>query len=254
MVSARPPAPRLLAAGLLLLVSIAGPELLASLLTSDPFSFSPTKEELATGLSPTLLILSLALAGATLVFGWRAAVGFGLPTSFAASKAGLYAALFCAASGLLYSRFADLPADSSILLLAVNALLVGVEEELLFRGILLAALLPRIGLLRAVVVSSLLFAGVHLLNTGLQGAPDLRQFIGAGLISLPFAVLRLRTGSLLPPILLHAAFDYAAFVSHFAEPGSISAVVQWGLTGLLFAWGVRGLIELRRTERSGAKT
>jgi membrane protease YdiL (CAAX protease family) len=253
-VSARTPAPPLLAAGLLLLVSVAGPKLLASLLTGDPFSFSPSNEELATGISPTLLVFSLLLLSVSLSFGWRTAVGLQMPTSFAASKAGLYAALFCTASGLLYIRFADLPAASSTWLLAVNAFLVGVEEELLFRGILLAALLPRIGLLRAIVVSSLLFAGVHLLNTGAQGTPDLSQFIGAGLIALPFAVLRLRTGSLLPPILLHAAFNYAAFVSHFDEPGSIRAIVQWGLTGLLLAWGARGLIELRRSERPDTAT
>lgn len=109
-----PRIPSLRAAGLLLLLSIAGPNLLASLLTSDSFSFSQTNEELATGLPPTLLILNLVLVGATLAFGWRAAVGLSLPTNFAASKTGLYAALFCAASGLLYSRFADLPADSSL--------------------------------------------------------------------------------------------------------------------------------------------
>lgn len=100
------------------------------------------------------------------------------------------------------------------------------------------------------MVSSLLFAGVHLLNTGLQGAPDLSQLIGAGLIALPLAALRLRSGSLLSPILFHAAFDYYAFISGFTASGSLTGIAQWVLTGTLFVWGVRVLLQLRRAEQT----
>lgn len=86
-----------------------------------------------------------------------------------------------------------------------------VAEELLFRGVLLSTLLQRWGAGWAVVVSSLIFALVHL--PGLQwqwfGLPDLL------LLALLLAWLRLRSGSIWPGVLAHGINNLLAVVAWF---------------------------------------
>lgn len=80
-------------------------------------------------------------------------------------------------------------------------------EELAFRGVILALLVRGLGAPWAVVVGSLLFGLWHAL-----GAWDTRSGVpgtvaattGAGVV---FALLRLGTGSLLPPVALHWALN-----------------------------------------------
>ncbi|MCH8063458.1 MAG: CPBP family intramembrane metalloprotease [Chloroflexi bacterium] len=71
-------------------------------------------------------------------------------------------------------------------------------EELFFRGFLLTILAPIIGPFRAVLVSSALFAGVHV---------SVSTLIPIFLIGLVLGWLYLRTRSLLQPYLAHAAWN-----------------------------------------------
>jgi len=94
-------------------------------------------------------------------------------------------------------------ARQALVLLAAAAL-----EELVFRGILLR-LLARFGALRAAALSALLFGAAHLLNL-LNGAPLLDtacQALCAAAAGWVFALLRLRTGSLLPSMAAHGALN-----------------------------------------------
>lgn len=70
-------------------------------------------------------------------------------------------------------------------------------EELAFRGVIMSALEPVIGVAQAVVVSSLMFAILHL------AIPSIPHLFIMGLV---FAWLRLRTGSL-----------YAGMIAHFTH-------------------------------------
>lgn len=84
--------------------------------------------------------------------------------------------------------------------------LAPVLEEWFFRGVLLQGLVARIGLTAAVLFQSALFAAGHgdptLSFAAWTAAVLPRAFLGAVL-----AMLRLRSGSLLPPILVHATFN-----------------------------------------------
>jgi len=84
-------------------------------------------------------------------------------------------------------------------------------EELLFRGVLLSALMKRMHVGWAVAGSSLLFALVHL--PGLQyqwyALPNLI------LLALLLAGLRLRSGSIWPAVLAHGANNLLAVVAWF---------------------------------------
>lgn len=98
-----------------------------------------------------------------------------------------------------------------MLLVMLVASLGPVVEELLFRGLLLSALLRRLHVAWAVVASALLFALIHL--PGLQwhgyALPALT------LLALALAWLRLRSGSIWPAVLAHAINNLLAVTVWF---------------------------------------
>lgn len=84
-------------------------------------------------------------------------------------------------------------------------------EELLFRGMLLSALLQRWGSAAAIVLSSLAFALAHLpgLDWQVFALPDLL------LLALALAWLRLRSGSIWPSVVAHGANNLLAVAAWF---------------------------------------
>lgn len=106
------------------------------------------------------------------------------------------------------------------LLAFLNMLLVGLVEELVFRGFLFRAMYadsPR----AAVIVSSLTFGIGHIVNL-LNGAPPvatLLQILYATVFGFLFVVLLLESKSLFPAILTHSAVN-ATSVFTSAEGGA----------------------------------
>lgn len=103
-------------------------------------------------------------------------------------------------------------------------------EELIFRGVLLGALLRRWDVRRAVVASSLVFGLWHL--PGVIHSSTSNGSLHAGAVAgtvtvtmaagVLFAVLRLRSSSLVAPVLAHLAFDAGAYVL------ALAALRLWG--------------------------
>lgn len=90
---------------------------------------------------------------------------------------------------------------------------IGMLEELVWRGLVFEILEPPLGRVRALVVSSLLFAAVHVptifhLRDELGGLNPLLPMaaLGCGLV---WCYLRIRTDRLLPSILSHGLFTWA---------------------------------------------
>lgn len=117
------------------------------------------------------------------------------------------------------------------------ALAAGIDEELLFRGVLL----PRLGL----VLSSVLFGAFHLQYTchGLPSVGDLEIVV----LGFVFGVLRIR-GGLIAAILAHAAYDGSILVNKVA-PG-VSGLFFLVLTGWFLREGLRD--RTRRVRRLDA--
>jgi membrane protease YdiL (CAAX protease family) len=90
---------------------------------------------------------------------------------------------------------------------AVVILVAPFVEELTFRGVGFA-LLGRFGSVLAVVGTSVAFAAAHGLVNG---------FAALFLFGLAVALLRLRTGSIYPGMLLHASFNALALTVAFAH-------------------------------------
>jgi membrane protease YdiL (CAAX protease family) len=87
----------------------------------------------------------------------------------------------------------------------IAALLAPVLEEVLFRGLLLRALLRRTSPTAAVAISALTFGLVHVVGDPSLGVVAiLPALVGVGLVA---GVLAVRSGSLSQPILLHIGFN-----------------------------------------------
>ena len=90
--------------------------------------------------------------------------------------------------------------------LALVAAVAGLGEELLFRGLLQAGLARMISISGgpwiALVVASLVFGVFHWLNT--------TYAVLAACAGIYFGMLLMATGSLWPPIVAHALYDFAA--------------------------------------------
>lgn len=105
------------------------------------------------------------------------------------------------------------PRDALDAVLSVVAIAVfpAVCEEILFRGVVLPSLARWMGPLGAVLGSAALFGLIHLDTAG--GAFAFTRIPFAILVGVGLGLLRVRTGSLLPPMLAHAVLNTITFAT-----------------------------------------
>ncbi len=156
------------------------------------------------------VLLALVVAEPIVMLGWWAQTGF----TRGINRRGLVVCIMPIVL-IVLPVLCGLPAlagSASVSMLVITAilvLLIGFVEEGLCRGLLLRSLLPG-GIWTSVLLSSVLFAGMHLFNL-LSGFPwsyvagQLLLAFGSGVL---FAAVRLRTRSIWPSLLLHAAHDF----------------------------------------------
>ena len=106
------------------------------------------------------------------------------------------------------------PLDGTVSLVVI-AILPGLCEELVVRGALLPSLVGRLGPGGAVVGSAFLFAAMH---------ADPYRFLFTLTIGLVLGLLRLRTGSLWPPVLAHVTLNALTFAIAPLVDDPVSAV------------------------------
>ncbi|MFQ6552496.1 lysostaphin resistance A-like protein [Aestuariibius insulae] len=104
------------------------------------------------------------------------------------------------------------PADwRAIAIASIAALVVGLFEELLFRGALLHGLRSKVPAVAAVLLAAVIFGLFHLVNW-IGGQPldiTVAQVIGAAGGGVFYGALVLWTGSLWPSIFMHGLWDAA---------------------------------------------
>lgn len=103
--------------------------------------------------------------------------------------------------------------------MSITVLLVGFTEEVTFRGLLVVEARRRWGSEgRALLVSSVLFGLFHLPNwyLGQDLSTTVRQVVVTGIIGSGFYALRRASGSLVPCIILHAAYDWLLLQGAFS--------------------------------------
>jgi len=111
-----------------------------------------------------------------------------------------------------------LPPTQTIIFVLINTMLVGVSEELMFRGVILHGALSRFNIWPAILLTTVLFGAVHVLNGFTTGdfLSSMAQAMAATLSGMYFLALRLRTRSLFPGMLIHGLFDFALMTSTVA--------------------------------------
>jgi hypothetical protein len=137
----------------------------------------------------------------------------------------------------------DYPTGSTAAVLVVFCLLVAFQEEAIFRGVLLHALM-RYGTWVAVLGSAALFGLVHLnsLLVGRDPAFVAVQVLTSFLGGIGLAALRLRLGSIWPLIALHAINDFlqfsAAAGTAVADASPLLLGAKIGVAVLMAAYGL----------------
>lgn len=137
------------------------------------------------------------------------------------------------------------------------AAFVGIGEEGIFRGVLWRAMEER-GILITSLVTSLLFGSVHL--TGLLGDIPWQvitaQAVFAFGVGMMFAAVRLVSGSLIAPIVMHAVFDAGAIVA----AGGVKEMFDSSMDpmrlvvsgGVFFLWGLVAVLIIRHRRLKAA--
>src|SRR5690606_7792760 len=91
----------------------------------------------------------------------------------------------------------------AVLAVFIAVVLAPVTEEIVFRGALFRSLRPRMGVWPAALLSSLIFAFIHVEVVTSQPL----ALVGLFLLGMVFAIGLQKSGSLLVPILAHAVFN-----------------------------------------------
>lgn len=124
--------------------------------------------------------------------------------------------------------------------------LVGFGEELLFRGLLLAAFWRWWGARRGALAAILAFGAFHLLNMagGVPPAGAAFQFVFTTVAGALFLQGAVGARSLWPAMVVHAIYDAATFdLNRFAQAGAgmVPAFTLAAIAGVLALWALAGL-------------
>ncbi len=136
-----------------------------------------------------------------------------------------------------YSQLFGAPSIANIALAAVGACAIpAISEELLFRGYLLNSLSGRFSLRTSVVVSALAFSAVHFHPV---------NFVALFAIGVLLAVLAIRTGNLLAPMIAHFlnnAFSVAAYFMDYPGQAADDSSIVWYISLPMMVCGATLLI------------
>jgi membrane protease YdiL (CAAX protease family) len=107
---------------------------------------------------------------------------------------------------------------------AVSSVIVGIKEELLFRGILQNLLTQKLGFKAGVISASLIFTVYHVGVTN----PSPYNFLFIFTSGLVFGVIYFRSGSLLTVIALHIVEDAISSFGPFITAAQFPNWAVWG--------------------------
>lgn len=198
--------------------------------------------------------LQLALACALIsVFGWWREAGFTPPVEWHNFRLLLVPTLFALAPLLWGVR----PAPA-LPMIAVFSLVAATSEEAISRGLLLQALHP-LGIRAAILISAVLFGALHLLGLAFGRDPMyvLVQVVFNIIFGVVYGLVRVRTNTIWPLILLHALGNtILKGISPDLMPfeGALVAYALFAAYGLVLLWvGVRRSIVSSKTGKLHAQ-
>lgn len=189
---------------------------------------------------PMLLLNAIFAAILISVMRWWGKTGFNAPSKWK----NLHFLIIPLAILIVPTLFfqPQLPSPDRIIVLIIVTLLIGFQEEAIFRGVLLQTLLPR-GTMHAVLISAALFGIIHV-NSFLVGRDPLfvvSQIIASFLGAIGLGALRIRMNTIVPLVLLHAFNDFLQFsTTGGLEAGEVELylpIIKIVIGGLLAIYG-----------------
>jgi uncharacterized protein len=101
-------------------------------------------------------------------------------------------------------------------------------EEVVYRGLLYSAFQRRLGAVLAIILTTLMFTAVHVPQYSRGLHPDIATLLSLLLIGFTLTLIRARTDSLLPCVVLHTIFNGIQSALLLAEPylRSLQPVVE----------------------------
>ncbi len=199
------------------------------------------------------LALAVAVIAAT---GWWRAVGFTWPRAWQSRTLLIGPGIFFGLITLLQLTDLHIRNPGWFARVTVTNVSTGFAEEMVFRGLLLYILLrvwtPRLrrgAVLPAVLVSSALWASLHLANLTVWPLDRVLNQVGyVFFFGVFLAAWRLRVNSIWPGIVVHTAIDtlggYGG-TSAFTWSGAIVTDIPTVLLGLWGLWLLRGSVRAR---------
>lgn len=137
----------------------------------------------------------------------------------------------------------QLPSPDRIIVLIIVTLLIGFQEEAIFRGVLLRTFMSR-STMQAVLISAAIFGIIHA-NSFLAGRDPLfvvSQIISSFLGAIGLGALRVRMNTIVPLVLLHALNDFLQFsATGGLEAGEVPlyiSILKIVIAGLLALYGL----------------
>ena len=119
----------------------------------------------------------------------------------------------------------------------VFALIPGIWEEIAFRGVILSFLMSKYPLRKALIFDGVLFSLFHIFNyliLGQELIDVLLQSLAAVAVGVALAYLVVKTGSLLPAIMIHYSIDVTLFISGFIfDLSDTSSALVFALLALI---------------------
>ena len=102
----------------------------------------------------------------------------------------------------------------------------GLNEELVFRGYLVKSLEDKVGITKAIVISSVVFGLIHMLNGGMTPWMMVWIAIGAGSLGAMFAVVTYKTGSIWRSVLAHVCCNLSSLIVDY-ENGNCLFIIDF---------------------------
>jgi len=182
----------------------------------------PQGEMISRRISTSLVIGVVFLFAVVGIFGWRRDSGL-KPVRSAKSLWILWFPALLILAFFVVSLLLGLPPLQAFIFVGINTLIVGISEELAFRGIFFSAARSAMRPWPAIAITSAIFGAVHVLNgitTGnWPGATT--QAIAAAMSGVLFIAILIRTGSLVPAMIVHWLWDFGVFSISTREGHSV---------------------------------
>lgn len=192
------------------------------------------------------LILLLAWGVVTRLgkISWRKALGWSWNPPFRLRESVALAILLLIVAMVVIYTFGGQETDlekllqssraAALTIAVIAATTAPLVEEIIYRGILYSALQRAVGPLLAIIVVTLMFAGLHVV----QYWPDIGAISAIALLSLAITVVRARTGRLLPCFVIHLVFNgiqsliiildpYVRALYHLWRHDSVAGAATW---------------------------